>query len=106
MAHSVMVGDIKTSLSVPPRCSENHMHIAISTYSLDPRGLVWPLVGDVGLDSGVRGNKKGKSKGEAHTLDVAPVVKEPQCRSAQVWHALSTDFTVLLTRPRAYPRME
>jgi len=30
-------------------------------------------------------------------------VKEPQCRSAQVWHALSRDFTVLPTVCSAHP---
>jgi len=34
------------------------------------------------------------------------LVKESHCRSAQVWHALSTDFTVLPALPRVYPRME
>jgi len=35
-----------------------------------------------------------------------PLVKEPHCRSAQVWHALSRDFTVLPAQPRVYPRTE
>jgi len=36
-------------------------------------------------------------KGKGHTLDTAPLMaKEPHCRSAPVWHALSArDFTVL-----------
>jgi len=32
-------------------------------------------------------------------------VKEPHCRSAQGWHALSRDFSVLPAHPRVYPQM-
>jgi len=38
----------------------------------------------------------GKGKSQRH------LVKEPHCRSAQVWHALSRDFTVFPARPRVY----
>jgi len=31
---------------------------------------------------------------------------EPHCRSAQVWHALLKDFTVLPAHPHVYPLME
>jgi len=47
-----------------------------------------------------------KGKGNGHALDIAPLVKESHCRSAQVWHALSREFTVLPTHPHIYPRME
>jgi len=34
------------------------------------------------------------------------LVKQPYCRSDQVWHALSRDFTVLPAHPCIYPGME
>jgi len=47
-----------------------------------------------------------KGKGKSHLLDIAPIVKGPHCRRAQVWHMLSRNFTVLPAHPRVYPRTE
>jgi len=40
------------------------------------------------------------------TVDIVPLIGQPRHGSAQVWHALSRDFSVLPAHPHLSPRME
>jgi len=42
-------------------------------------------------------------KGQGQTLDTVPLSEGTSVLRAQVWHALSKDFTVLPTQPHHYP---